>query len=70
MLTLSVQSRKPNDKQAKACMNAPETYKNFGPILVPNSAKIGANKKADRFTIPKTKPYWLEVAPFFSASLG
>ena len=60
----------PKHNPAIACKNAPKMYKNFGPIFAPRRVNIGANKKAAKFAIPKTKPYSLDVAPFFSASFG
>ena len=51
-------------------MKAPAEYKTFGPIFAPYLAKKGANTNAAKLAIPNTKPYWLGVAPLFSASLG
>ena len=53
-----------------AWAKAPMLYTSLGPIFTLNFPKIVENMKAAKLAVPNTEPYWLEVAPLSSASLG
>ena len=70
VVTSSTYFKNPKIIPIIAWAKAPILYTSFGPIFTLNFPKIVENMKAAKLAVPNTEPYWLEVAPLSSASLG